>query len=444
MSVSFDTIGSVVLNIYAILLCVVNLVIFQYFMCGMELMKSFYKRLKLEGKVRLAAGAILAAFLANRGKVYLLVVLFAEFCLILFELFKRKKLKIWVVVRGVIGLIVAIATQLIVLAVAYNADVTWLSSALDKYDVHIVVVCYITMAICMCEASSVIVSLEEKWTWHLDRIILTVAIFAQCIILAYLTTICAVFDRHYVMLLTVYSLTVFIVAPSIMVVLTKSRHEKHAESNAKIHANLYEYYLNMEEEHRQIRKMYHEMKNQLMIMQEKSSSDGGQSSSNAFSDNMLKKIDEIKRSFNTGCPELDALLFDSRKKAEEKGINFEVAIAEGCLTFMNPKDIDLIFRNAILNAIEACEKITDTDKNARWIKIKAGRNMSETLIYIKNSAVAEKESGILSTTKVDKTIHGIGMTTIRESAERYDGYVSVSESDGAFQLAILFHEGEKS
>ena len=41
------------------------------------------------------------------------------------------------------------------------------------------------------------------------------------------------------------------------------------EKRADINVNTYEYYLNMEEEHRQIRKMYHEMKNQLMIMEEK-------------------------------------------------------------------------------------------------------------------------------------------------------------------------------
>ena len=34
------------------------------------------------------------------------------------------------------------------------------------------------------------------------------------------------------------------------------------------HSNTYEYYLQMEEEHRQIRKMYHDMKNQLMVQSE--------------------------------------------------------------------------------------------------------------------------------------------------------------------------------
>ena len=35
-------------------------------------------------------------------------------------------------------------------------------------------------------------------------------------------------------------------------------------------------------------------------------------------------------------------------------------------------------------------------------------------------------------------MHGIGLTSIQEVVEKYNGYVSIVEENGSFQLAILF------
>ena len=39
-------------------------------------------------------------------------------------------------------------------------------------------------------------------------------------------------------------------------------------------------------------------------------------------------------------------------------------------------------------------------------------------------------------------MHGIGLTSIQEAVEKYNGYVSIIEEDGTFQLAILFGKGQ--
>ncbi len=64
------------------------------------------------------------------------------------------------------------------------------------------------------------------------------------------------------------------------------------------------------------------------------------------------------------------------------------------------------------------------------------------MVFIKNSVENKLENGNLGTTKTDKTLHGIGLTTIREAAEKYNGYVSVVEDGMTFQLAILFSRGQ--
>lgn len=72
------------------------------------------------------------------------------------------------------------------------------------------------------------------------------------------------------------------------------------------------------------------------------------------------------------------------------------------------------------------------------IKIKAGKNLDDTLIYVKNTVSKKHEKSSLHTNKKNKRLHGIGMTSIQESVEKYKGYVSIIEEDDTFQLAILF------
>lgn len=79
----------------------------------------------------------------------------------------------------------------------------------------------------------------------------------------------------------------------------------------------------------------------------------------------------------------------------------------------------------------------------RWIKLKAGKNLDDTLIYVQNAVAPTREKRSLRTGKKDKHLHGIGMTSIQECAEKYKGYVSIIEEKDTFQLAILFG-GEQS
>ena len=143
----------------------------------------------------------------------------------------------------------------------------------------------------------------------------------------------------FVFLIFIYYIVFFIVS-----------YKLFEKSEIETQSNTYEYYLQMEEEHRQIRKMYHDMKNHLMLMQTENHND-------QYIQQTSKKLDDLHQFYHTGIHSLDILLFNCKMKAEEKGIKFEAIVSEGCLSFMKEEDINVIFSNAIKNAIEACEKI---------------------------------------------------------------------------------------
>ncbi|MDO4620891.1 MAG: GHKL domain-containing protein [Lachnospiraceae bacterium] len=203
-----------------------------------------------------------------------------------------------------------------------------------------------------------------------------------------------------------------------------------------IPANREEYYTSMEEEHQQIRRLYHDMKNSFMVME------------NRMIDNeeekaLLKKKTEqllaLERHYHTGCRTLDILLFESSRRAKERGVEFEVIIQEDCLHFMDDDDINAIFVNAIVNALEACEKV---EEGKRKILIRAGKKGNEVMISFKNSMNPEEKNNNLETTKKNKRSHGIGLPSIQRAADHYGGFMTVEQEEGTFHLALLFLNGQ--
>lgn len=208
----------------------------------------------------------------------------------------------------------------------------------------------------------------------------------------------------------------------------KVQETKAQVEGSLIRINSYEYYTTLEEEQRKIRKMYHDMKNQIMIYE------NTEGLKEVFAP-MQENLQSMSRFYHTGCPALDMLLFSSRRITQEKGIEFKAVISEGTFSFMAENDISIIFSNAIMNAIEACEKIKTGPKT---IQIKAGINQQDVMLYIRNTISGERSKGRFSTDKSNKKLHGIGLTSIRETAEKYDGYISVIEENQTMQLAIIF------
>ncbi|WP_313187106.1 ATP-binding protein [Lacrimispora sp.] len=127
---------------------------------------------------------------------------------------------------------------------------------------------------------------------------------------------------------------------------------------------------------------------------------------NNYSDNML----------------LDAILQDVADVCEEKNIRF---LAHAHLPESVPMaDLDIIrvFTNITNNAIEACNKISDSE---RFIEVTSNSTQNWTIIEISNSfngdllIVGED----LKTTKEDKDFHGLGLQIIRETIEEMGGLV---------------------
>lgn len=100
-------------------------------------------------------------------------------------------------------------------------------------------------------------------------------------------------------------------------------------------------------------------------------------------------------------------------------------------------DLCIVLGNALENAIEACEKLSDP--TLRFVRIETRTLGGQLLIKIENAyngRLNEIESGYLSTKRGRQ--HGIGLNNIRKVVEGCGGFVKTQHSETVFTLMAAF------
>ena len=113
-------------------------------------------------------------------------------------------------------------------------------------------------------------------------------------------------------------------------------------------------------------------------------------------------------------------------------------MADGAkLDFLKPTDLSILIGNALDNAIESVEKISNPDK--RLIHVSVNRQKGFLRIRVENCYEGDIRfvAGLPSTRK-DARYHGYGMKSIRSVVEKYNGSMTVKAEDGWFELRLLF------
>ena len=111
------------------------------------------------------------------------------------------------------------------------------------------------------------------------------------------------------------------------------------------------------------------------------------------------------------------------------------------LDFMSAADIYALFGNALDNAIRAVNELDDA--GVRSISLVVRRVAGVVSIHIENpfAGSMEMRDGLPVTTKDDRTGHGFGLRSMRLTAERYGGTLTVLAEGGRFHVNAIFPAG---
>lgn len=200
-----------------------------------------------------------------------------------------------------------------------------------------------------------------------------------------------------------------------------------------------EQYKAAEEETKRVR---HDMKNNLsciaMLLQNEKTQEATE-----YVENLLEDIKALSPKVITGDEMLNCIISAKLDWIQKEGIQFEIdGVLDRGLDW-KPIDICKVFANAIDNAIEACMKVEETQN--RKINVNLKRTKQFYSIEITNTVADEKLcEPILNlnkeshyTTKTEKKYHGLGISSMKNTVEKYGGMMKMTCENGRFSLHIV-------
>lgn len=199
-----------------------------------------------------------------------------------------------------------------------------------------------------------------------------------------------------------------------------SQHEQYLQSKANIEA---------------AGRTYHDLRHHMEVLRHQLDPERALSH---FAD-LEQSIAQIGSQFHCGNPVLDVVLTSKSAICSRENIAFTAVVDGALLSGLSAMDIATLFGNALDNAIEASRKVTDPEQ--RMIRVNVHARGSMVIVRVENwytAALRTDSTGNFLTTKTRPEGHGLGLKSIRYTAEKYGAEVSTTTDGQWFTLTILF------
>ncbi|CEN76366.1 ATP-binding domain-containing protein [[Clostridium] sordellii] len=195
----------------------------------------------------------------------------------------------------------------------------------------------------------------------------------------------------------------------------------------------YSHYTNMKESQSKVRELHHDIKNHIACLKSRTLSNNNV---NKYIDSIEKELDNYDKDFNTGNMILDIILNEKNKICKENNINIIVDINFSRCNFIDLIDVCSIFSNILDNAIEACTKV-ETCKREVILRGNIVNNIF--IIRIENSKINKLniKNNNIETDKKNKFLHGLGIRSVKNSVQKYNGEVAINYTENKFIMKII-------
>ncbi len=143
---------------------------------------------------------------------------------------------------------------------------------------------------------------------------------------------------------------------------------------------------------------------------------------------------------------VNAILSFFGEKAAQQGVGYTVKLELPETVFVSKPDLTVLFGNLLENALEACAKV---EKDA-FIRVSGGVKATPAgaktiALIVENSSTEEPRvsaNGAFRSTKHKGD--GVGVASVRNIAERYDGASSFLFRNGVFTASVLLNDNDRS
>ena len=191
-----------------------------------------------------------------------------------------------------------------------------------------------------------------------------------------------------------------------------------------------EHFKRLQLQYEQYRKLRHDYYNHISTI--KGIKD--EAERDAYIDDLTKQIENHRGITFCSNAAVDALLFNEKAQADKVGVKIEFKIADLDSLTISSIDLCTILSNLIDNAIRGASEVDGEDK--RFVSVSVFPRAGQLIVNVRNGSLPPKED--FSTTKkyAKDGEHGLGLTIVREVAERHGGAAVYSFSDGVFEASV--------
>lgn len=129
-------------------------------------------------------------------------------------------------------------------------------------------------------------------------------------------------------------------------------------------------------------------------------------------------------------PALNMLFQYYQRQAKERGITLSIGGAAFEDSLISVSELTILFGNLLENAIEACERVTGDEK---YITLKIVKDKNKIILLCENSfdGYIQRRG---DTIKSRKSEGGIGLTSVQDIVEKYNGYLKIKTERNIFEV----------
>ena len=196
-----------------------------------------------------------------------------------------------------------------------------------------------------------------------------------------------------------------------------------------------DYYQELEHNQQEIRRLRHDMNNHLTAIGA-CLKQGNTEEALQYFDGLSQTASVTGRSFCTNGL-VNAMLNAKYNLALEKGLEpfFHIGLTEG-LPFDNI-DLGSLFANLLDNAIEACEKVPDSQSRLLELRTRCSKGFFSFQAVNSYCGPLRFSGGVYHTTKEEPGRHGFGLARVRAVVDKYGGTLEIRHEQGIFTVTII-------
>ena len=153
--------------------------------------------------------------------------------------------------------------------------------------------------------------------------------------------------------------------------------------------------------------------------------------------NLKGEVNEVAKYFDTGSSIVDLILQEQYERAEKLGIKLMVVGGFEEELKVEPAVLSVILGNLLNNAVEGASKTKSEYKDINVTFYQEPKK--EFYLEASNTADIDNlkvKDGVLETTKEDKSLHGIGLKSVRKAVRENKGTMRINTENNMFVVEI--------